>query len=99
MYILHADSHVVIKWASCTAAQLFRASACPRSWSSGRERQAPLAQRLPQNSADTKIGLPERFQNVIGILNELGKANGEVTVATEIRTMISIPTARLRVWI
>ena len=52
-----------------------------------RERMKPLIQRLPQNSADTKIGLPERFQNVIGILNELGKANGEVTVATEIRTL------------
>lgn len=52
-----------------------------------RERVKPLVQRLPQNSADTKTGLPERFQNVIGILNEIGKANGEVTVATEIRTL------------
>lgn len=52
-----------------------------------RERLKPLVQRLPQNPAETKIVLPERFQNVIGILNELGKANGEVTVATEIRTL------------
>ena len=52
-----------------------------------RERVKPLVQRLPQNPADTKISLPERFQNVIGILNEIGKANGEVTVATEIRTL------------
>jgi hypothetical protein len=52
-----------------------------------RERLKPLVQRLPQNPADTKIGLPERFQNVIGILNEIGKANGEVTVSTEIRTL------------
>ena len=52
-----------------------------------RERVKPLAQRLPQNPADTKTSMPERFQNVIGILNEIGKANGEVTVATEIRTM------------
>jgi len=52
-----------------------------------RERVKPLAQRLPQNSADTKVSLPERFLNVIGILNEIGKANGEVTVATEIRTL------------
>ena len=50
-----------------------------------------LVQRLPQNSADTKIGLPERFQNVIGILNEIGKANGEVTVATEISAKIRSP--------
>ncbi|MEI6645202.1 MAG: DUF3450 family protein [bacterium] len=52
-----------------------------------RERVKPLIQRLPQNPADTKTSMPERFQNVIGILNEIGKANGEVTVATEIRTM------------
>ena len=52
-----------------------------------RERVKPLVQRLPQNPADTKVGMPERFQNVIGVLNEIGKANGEVTVATEIRTM------------
>lgn len=52
-----------------------------------RERMKPLIQRLPQNPADTKTGLPERFQNVIGILNEIGKANGEITVDTEIRTL------------
>jgi len=52
-----------------------------------RERLKPLVQRLPQNPSDTKIGLPERFQNVIGILNEIGKANGEITVSTEIRTL------------
>jgi hypothetical protein len=52
-----------------------------------RERVKPLVQRLPKDQAETKIALPERFQNVIGILNEISKANGEVTVATEIRTL------------
>lgn len=52
-----------------------------------RERVKPYVQRMPQNPADTKIVLPERFQNVIAILNEIGKANGEVTIATEIRTL------------
>lgn len=52
-----------------------------------REHLKPLVQRLPKNSDDTQIGLPERFQNVIGILNEIGKANGEITVSTEIRTL------------
>lgn len=52
-----------------------------------RERVKPLVQRLPQNSSDTKTSLPERFQSVVGILNEIGKANGEITVATEIRTL------------
>jgi hypothetical protein len=52
-----------------------------------RERVKPLVQRLPQNASDTRISLPERFQNVIGILNEIAKANGEVTVTTEVRTL------------
>jgi len=52
-----------------------------------RERVKPLVQRLPKEQEETKMGLPERFQNVIGILNEISKANGEVTVATEIRTL------------
>ena len=52
-----------------------------------RERVKPLIQRLPKDQTETKIGLPERFQNVIGILNEISKANSEVTVATEIRTL------------
>jgi uncharacterized coiled-coil protein SlyX len=52
-----------------------------------RERVKPLVQRLPKDTAETKAGLPERFQNVIGILNEFSKANGEVTVASEIRAL------------
>lgn len=57
-----------------------------------REKVKQLSQRLPQNSADTKIGLPERYQNVIGILNELGKANGEIARVTEIRDLGGKPT-------
>ncbi len=57
-----------------------------------REKVKQLAQRLPENSADTKIGLPERYQNVIGILNELGKANGEIARVTEIRDLKGKPT-------
>ncbi len=52
-----------------------------------REKVKPLTTRLPQDSADTKMSLPERFQNAIGVLNELTKANGEITLATEIRTL------------
>lgn len=52
-----------------------------------REKVKPLTSRLPQDAANTKMSLPERFQNAIGVLNELTKANSEITLATEIRTL------------
>jgi len=51
------------------------------------EKIAPLYQRIPQDPASTRVSVAERFQNVLGILNEINKANGEVTLATEIRTL------------
>ena len=51
----------------------------------------PLSQRLPEsppdNPNDTKLSLAERFQNVIGILNEVNKFNREVTVSSEVLTL------------
>lgn len=52
-----------------------------------REKVKPLSARIPKNAADTKVGLAERFQGVLGIVNECAKANSEITVATEIRTL------------
>lgn len=52
-----------------------------------REKVKPLSARIPKNAADTKVSLAERFQGVLGIVNECAKANGEITVATEIRTL------------
>ena len=52
-----------------------------------RERTKPLTQRLPENSSDTKIGTTERLQAVLGLLNELSKANGEIVLSTEIHTL------------
>jgi hypothetical protein len=51
------------------------------------ERIAPLLQRIPEGAA--QISVAERFQNVLGILNELQRINGEITVATEIRPLAS----------
>jgi hypothetical protein len=51
-----------------------------------RERVAPLSQRIPA-SAETSVGLGERFQNVVGILNEVNKFNGEITLTSEVRTL------------
>ncbi len=52
-----------------------------------RMRVAPLSQRIPANPAETKLGLSERYQNVIGTLNELNKATRELSVSGEVRKL------------
>lgn len=52
-----------------------------------REKVAPLFRRIPDDPATTKVSLAERFQNVLGILNEVNRINGEVTLATELRPL------------
>lgn len=52
-----------------------------------RERVKPLSQRLPEDATQTKLALAERFQNVVGILNEVGKFNREITATSEVRTL------------
>ncbi len=50
-------------------------------------RLKPLAQRMPDDPATTRVSIAERFQNVLGILNEVNKANNEITVNYEVRTL------------
>jgi hypothetical protein len=52
-----------------------------------REKLAPLVQRMPEQPAETKATAAERFQNVLGILNEVDKANSEIAVVYEVRTL------------
>lgn len=52
-----------------------------------RERVKPLSQRLPENTGDTKLSFSERFQNIVGILNEVNKFNREITMTSEVRTL------------
>jgi hypothetical protein len=52
-----------------------------------RARVQQLIQRLPADSENTDISVPERFQNVIGFLNELNKANNEITVSYEVHEL------------
>ncbi len=52
-----------------------------------RLRVAPLSQRIPANPADTKLTLSERYQNVVGTLNELNKAARELAVSGEVRKL------------
>jgi hypothetical protein len=49
------------------------------------ERVKPLSQRVPKPETETRMGLSERFQNVIGILNEMNKFSREITVTSEVR--------------
>lgn len=56
----------------------------------------PLYQRIPEDSSKTRVSVAERFQNVLGILNELNKANGEITVNYEVRTMADGKPAEVR---
>jgi hypothetical protein len=51
------------------------------------ERMLPLSRRLPADPAASRASVSERFQNVIGILNELNKASREIIVAGEVREL------------
>lgn len=47
----------------------------------------PLYQRIPDESTKAHVTVAERFQNVIGILNELNKTNTEIAVNYEVHTL------------
>ena len=46
-----------------------------------------LSQQLPDNSADTKLSLSVRFQNVVGVLNAINKFNREINMTSEVRAL------------
>ena len=52
-----------------------------------RERIKPLSQRLPKDPNETKLSLAQRYQNVVGILNEVNKFNRAIEVTSEVRTL------------
>jgi len=58
---------------------------------------APLLQRIPSDTTATRISTAERFQNVLGILNELNKANSEITIAYEIRRLADGSSSEVQV--
>lgn len=47
----------------------------------------PLYQRIPEDPSETRVAAAERFQNVLGILNELNKTNNEITVSYEVHNL------------
>jgi len=52
-----------------------------------RDKLRPLFGRMPADPDQTRVSLAERLQNVVGILNEVNKFNGEITMVTEVRTL------------
>lgn len=51
------------------------------------EKVDPLFRRIPEDPHNTRVSLAERYQNVLGILNEINRINGEITLASEIRPL------------
>lgn len=52
-----------------------------------RDRIKPLSQSLPRDPNQTRLSLAQRFQNVVGILNEVNKFQREITVTSEVRPL------------
>jgi hypothetical protein len=50
-----------------------------------RDRLAQLLERIPQKPEETKISIAARIQNILGIINEVDKFNGSVSVVSELR--------------
>lgn len=59
-------------------------------------RVKPLSQRIPADPQHTDLSLSERYQNVIGILNEVNKFAREITVTSEVRTMADGTSAEVQ---
>jgi hypothetical protein len=62
-----------------------------------RERIRPLSSRLPEDPSSTTLPLTTRFQNVVGIVNEVNKFNREITTTTEIRKLADGSSAEVTV--
>lgn len=59
------------------------------------DRIKPLSQRLPKTE-ETDLSLSERYQNVVGIINELNKGANEITVVSEVRELPDGTTAEVQ---
>ena len=57
----------------------------------------PLLERMPADAAHTKVSLAERFQNVVGILNEANKFDSDISMNAEVRTLSDGKPAEVRV--
>jgi hypothetical protein len=56
-----------------------------------------LHDRIPSDPATTRVVVAERFQNVLGILNEANKSNSEIVVDYEVRELADGKPSEVRV--
>lgn len=56
----------------------------------------PIADRMPTAQTVKEVSAAERFQNVLGILNELAKANNDIAVRYETHTLSDGRTAEVQ---
>ncbi|HZN55252.1 MAG TPA: DUF3450 family protein [Candidatus Polarisedimenticolaceae bacterium] len=61
-----------------------------------RQKIRPLFERIPADPKSTAVSLAERYQNIVGILNEIGKFNNDITMVTEVRTLSDGKPAEVR---
>jgi chromosome segregation ATPase len=47
----------------------------------------PLSQQFPEKPEETKLGISLRYANLAAVLNEIVKANGEINLTSEVRTL------------
>jgi hypothetical protein len=62
-----------------------------------RDRVKPLSVRIPENPAETEVSLGERFVNVLGVLNEVNKFNGDITLRSELQPLPDGTSAEVQV--
>lgn len=62
-----------------------------------REKIRPLSQRLPEDSAKSELPIAVRFQNLVGIVNEVNKFAREITMTSEIRKLADGSSAEVTV--
>jgi hypothetical protein len=55
-----------------------------------------LYQRIPDDPSNTKVSLAERYQNILGILNEADKANNDIMVTSEVRDIAGAAPAEVQ---
>jgi hypothetical protein len=56
----------------------------------------PLVEKMPSDPAKTDIAVPARFQFILGVLQEINKANSVITVELEDRKLDDGKTAQVR---
>lgn len=56
----------------------------------------PLYDRIPAAGAEARVSVAERYQNVLGILNELNRANTDLSVVYEVRNLANGKPAEVR---